>query len=73
MFNFYTGLPPVDINYTSGIPRSILSTCCLKEAPGFYAEGREVLGFLLPTHLFPEILPYDVIITSTATIGYTTQ
>ena len=49
------------------------------EAPGFHAE---VLGFLLPPpppppppppHISPEILPHDVIITSTATIVYTTQ
>ena len=40
------------------------------EAPGFHAE---VLGFLPPPppHVSPEILPHDVIITSTATIGYT--
>ena len=40
------------------------------EAPGFHAE---VLGFLLTPHISPEILPHDVIITSTATIVYTTQ
>ena len=74
MFNFYPRLPPVDIKHTSGIPRNILSTCLKRQ--GFmqrYWDSSSPPPPPPPPHISPEILPHDVIITSTATIVYTTQ